>query len=66
VRRDRPPAVLVQGLRDLFGYIYRRVGHEGVFRALWGEMTAKMGAAGQPLAGIGLLGGDPQPDRAGR
>ncbi|MFC5380956.1 NADP-dependent phosphogluconate dehydrogenase [Aquipuribacter nitratireducens] len=37
-RRDRLPAALVQGQRDLFGaHTYRRVDREGSFHVLWGE-----------------------------
>ncbi|MEJ5945464.1 NADP-dependent phosphogluconate dehydrogenase [Pseudokineococcus basanitobsidens] len=37
LRRDRLPASLVQGLRDLFGaHTYRRVDTEGTFHTLWG------------------------------
>jgi 6-phosphogluconate dehydrogenase len=36
VRRERLPAALVQGLRDLFGaHTYRRVDREGSFHTLW-------------------------------
>ena len=38
VRRERLPAALVQGLRDLFGaHTYRRVDRDGVFHTLWSE-----------------------------
>ncbi|SDQ88125.1 NADP-dependent phosphogluconate dehydrogenase [Quadrisphaera sp. DSM 44207] len=38
LRRDRLPAALVQGLRDLFGaHTYGRVDREGVFHTLWSE-----------------------------
>lgn len=37
-RRDRLPAALVQGQRDLFGaHTYRRVDREGTFHVMWGE-----------------------------
>jgi 6-phosphogluconate dehydrogenase len=37
-RRDRGPASLIQGLRDLFGaHTYRRVDREGTFHILWGD-----------------------------
>jgi 6-phosphogluconate dehydrogenase len=37
-RRDRGPASLIQGLRDLFGaHTYRRVDREGSFHTMWGE-----------------------------
>ncbi|WP_461021490.1 NADP-dependent phosphogluconate dehydrogenase [Thalassiella azotivora] len=41
VRRERLPAALVQGLRDLFGaHTYRRVDRDGVFHTLWsGDRT---------------------------
>jgi 6-phosphogluconate dehydrogenase len=41
LRRDRLPAALVQGLRDLFGaHTYRRVDREGVFHTEWaGDRT---------------------------
>jgi 6-phosphogluconate dehydrogenase len=36
LRRDRLPAALVQGLRDLFGaHTYQRVDTEGTFHTLW-------------------------------
>jgi 6-phosphogluconate dehydrogenase len=36
LRRDRLPASLVQGLRDLFGaHTYRRVDAEGTYHVLW-------------------------------
>jgi 6-phosphogluconate dehydrogenase len=36
LRRDRLPAALIQGLRDLFGaHTYRRVDVEGSFHTLW-------------------------------
>jgi 6-phosphogluconate dehydrogenase len=38
LRRDRLPAALVQGLRDLFGaHTYARVDKEGTYHTLWGE-----------------------------
>jgi 6-phosphogluconate dehydrogenase len=37
-RRERLPAALVQGLRDLFGaHTYQRVDRAGVFHTLWSE-----------------------------
>ncbi|NKX56467.1 NADP-dependent phosphogluconate dehydrogenase [Arthrobacter mobilis] len=37
LRRDRLPAALTQGLRDLFGaHTYRRTDAEGTFHTLWG------------------------------
>ncbi len=37
-RRERLPAALVQGQRDLFGaHTYRRVDREGSFHVLWGQ-----------------------------
>jgi len=37
-RRERLPANLIQGLRDLFGaHTYRRIDREGTFHTLWGE-----------------------------
>ena len=36
LRRDRLPAALIQGLRDLFGaHTYKRVDAEGSFHTLW-------------------------------
>jgi 6-phosphogluconate dehydrogenase len=45
LRRDRLPAALIQGLRDLFGaHTYKRVDGEGTFHTLWAgdrsEVTA--------------------------
>ena len=38
LRRERLPAALTQGLRDLFGaHTYNRVDTEGTFHTLWGE-----------------------------
>jgi 6-phosphogluconate dehydrogenase len=38
LRRERLPAALVQGLRDLFGaHTYRRVDRTGTFHTLWSE-----------------------------
>ncbi|NUS49617.1 MAG: NADP-dependent phosphogluconate dehydrogenase [Nocardioidaceae bacterium] len=38
LRRDRLPAALVQGLRDLFGaHTYRRVDRDGTFHTAWAE-----------------------------
>jgi 6-phosphogluconate dehydrogenase len=41
IRRERSPAALVQGLRDLFGaHTYRRVDRTGTFHTLWsGDRT---------------------------
>jgi 6-phosphogluconate dehydrogenase len=37
-RRERLPAALIQGQRDLFGaHTYRRVDREGSFHVMWGE-----------------------------
>ncbi|MGA9857124.1 MAG: NADP-dependent phosphogluconate dehydrogenase [Solirubrobacteraceae bacterium] len=37
-RRERGPASLIQGLRDLFGaHTYRRVDKDGTFHTMWGE-----------------------------
>ncbi len=37
-RRDRGPASLIQGLRDLFGaHTYRRIDRDGTFHLMWGE-----------------------------
>ncbi|MEA2214412.1 MAG: 6-phosphogluconate dehydrogenase [Solirubrobacteraceae bacterium] len=37
-RRERGPASLIQGLRDLFGaHTYRRIDQEGTFHIMWGE-----------------------------
>jgi 6-phosphogluconate dehydrogenase len=37
-RRERGPASLIQGLRDLFGaHTYQRVDKEGTFHIMWGE-----------------------------
>ena len=37
-RRERGPASLIQGLRDLFGaHTYRRVDAEGSFHVRWGQ-----------------------------
>ncbi|MGJ7441223.1 NADP-dependent phosphogluconate dehydrogenase [Aquipuribacter sp. MA13-6] len=37
-RRDRLPAAVIQGQRDLFGaHTYRRVDREGSFHVMWGE-----------------------------
>ncbi len=38
LRRERLPAALVQGLRDLFGaHTYRRVDRDGSFHTLWSD-----------------------------
>jgi 6-phosphogluconate dehydrogenase len=41
IRRERSPAALLQGLRDLFGHhTYRRVDRDGTFHTLWsGDQT---------------------------
>ena len=37
LRRERLPAALIQGQRDLFGaHTYRRVDRDGTFHTLWG------------------------------
>jgi 6-phosphogluconate dehydrogenase len=45
LRRDRLPAALVQGLRDLFGaHTYRRIDKDGAFHTLWaGDRTEVAG-----------------------
>jgi 6-phosphogluconate dehydrogenase len=36
LRRERSPAALIQGLRDLFGaHTYQRVDREGAFHVQW-------------------------------
>ncbi len=43
LRRDRGPASLIQGLRDLFGaHTYRRVDDEGAFHVQWGGDGAEV------------------------
>jgi 6-phosphogluconate dehydrogenase len=38
IRRERSPAALIQGLRDLFGaHTYRRVDKDGTFHTRWSE-----------------------------
>jgi 6-phosphogluconate dehydrogenase len=38
IRRERSPAALIQGLRDLFGaHTYRRVDRDGTFHTRWSE-----------------------------
>ncbi|MDN5668736.1 MAG: NADP-dependent phosphogluconate dehydrogenase, partial [Renibacterium salmoninarum] len=45
LRRDRLPAALTQGLRDLFGaHTYQRVDAEGTFHTLWGEDKSEIEA----------------------
>ncbi|OMH36780.1 NADP-dependent phosphogluconate dehydrogenase [Tersicoccus sp. Bi-70] len=45
LRRDRLPAALTQGLRDLFGaHTYNRVDGEGTFHTLWGEDKSEIEA----------------------
>jgi len=42
-RRERGPASLIQGLRDLFGaHTYRRIDGEGSFHTLWGGDGSEM------------------------
>ena len=37
-RRERSPASLIQGLRDLFGaHTYKRVDRDGTFHIMWSE-----------------------------
>jgi len=51
LRRDRLPAALVQGLRDLFGaHTYRRVDAEGTYHVLWSQDLSE---ERQDLAGQG-------------
>ena len=51
LRRDRLPASLVQGLRDLFGaHTYRRVDAEGTYHVLWSQDRSE---ERQDLAGQG-------------
>jgi 6-phosphogluconate dehydrogenase len=53
LRRERTPANLIQGLRDLFGaHTYRRVDREGVFHVRWGQDGAEVrtDAGGEPPA----------------
>jgi 6-phosphogluconate dehydrogenase len=45
LRRDRLPAALVQGLRDLFGaHTYRRVDRPGSFHTLWSDDRSEITA----------------------
>ncbi|MGH9227877.1 MAG: NADP-dependent phosphogluconate dehydrogenase [Acidimicrobiales bacterium] len=45
LRRERLPAALVQGLRDLFGaHTYRRVDRDGTFHTLWSEDRSEVEA----------------------
>ncbi|GER21972.1 6-phosphogluconate dehydrogenase, decarboxylating [Zafaria cholistanensis] len=45
LRRDRLPAALTQGLRDLFGaHTYGRVDAEGTFHTLWGGDKSEVAA----------------------
>jgi 6-phosphogluconate dehydrogenase len=45
LRRDRLPAALIQGLRDLFGaHTYKRVDGEGSFHTLWAGDKSEVGA----------------------
>jgi 6-phosphogluconate dehydrogenase len=45
VRRERLPAALVQGLRDLFGaHTYHRVDREGTFHTLWSQDRSETSA----------------------
>lgn len=45
LRRDRLPAALTQGLRDLFGaHTYQRIDAEGTFHTLWGEDKSEVSA----------------------
>jgi 6-phosphogluconate dehydrogenase len=38
LRRERGPASIIQGLRDLFGaHTYRRIDDEGTFHTQWGR-----------------------------
>jgi 6-phosphogluconate dehydrogenase len=43
LRRERTPANLIQGLRDLFGaHTYKRVDREGAFHTRWGQDGAEV------------------------
>jgi 6-phosphogluconate dehydrogenase len=45
LRRDRLPAALIQGLRDLFGaHTYQRVDAAGTFHTLWSADRTEIGA----------------------
>jgi 6-phosphogluconate dehydrogenase len=45
LRRDRLPAALIQGLRDLFGaHTYQRVDTEGTFHTLWSGDRSEVSA----------------------
>jgi len=45
LRRERLPAALTQGLRDLFGaHTYNRVDTDGTFHTLWGEDKSEIEA----------------------
>ena len=56
LRRERLPAALTQGLRDLFGaHTYGRIDAEGTFHTLWGGDRVRGRGGGHPLArGAGL------------
>ena len=46
LRRNRLPAALIQGLRDLFGaHTYRRVDRAGTFHTLWSEDRSEVQVA---------------------
>jgi 6-phosphogluconate dehydrogenase len=43
-RRERGPASLIQGLRDLFGaHTYRRIDRDGTFHIMWGDDGREIG-----------------------
>ena len=53
-RRERGPASLIQGLRDLFGaHTYRRVDGDGAFHILWGRATAARSVPSPALSRAG-------------
>jgi 6-phosphogluconate dehydrogenase len=46
LRRERLPAALLQGLRDLFGaHTYRRVDRAGTFHTRWSEDRSEVEVA---------------------
>jgi 6-phosphogluconate dehydrogenase len=49
LRRERTPANLIQGLRDLFGaHTYKRVDREGMFHTRWGQDGSEVQTAPAP------------------
>ena len=49
LRRERTPANLIQGLRDLFGaHTYQRVDREGAFHVRWGQDGSEVQTAATP------------------